>query len=155
MAIFWRDLLLGLLAWASGKVAVQVATSWPEPVEEIGSSWPQLQMDQLSDWVTLAIFRPATLVLVGLCLSLSLWLAFHIAGIHARHLLRRRAIPDRHYLLHVILLLYALVLLVILSSKVPLGVGLGLLIWGATASSKWLRQRTLRRKILREYRRGH
>jgi len=155
MTVFWRHLLLGLLSWVSGRVAISFSLYWPEPLDENLSSWPQLAMNRLPDWLTVALFRPLALFLAGACLVVSLWLPFHLAAVHARHLLSRRSMPTQEQLPHLVLLLFALVLLFFLCLKFAWGVCLVLFGWTVAASVRWRRQRTLCRRLARaEYRRG-
>lgn len=149
MTIFCRHLLLGLCSWVSGRAAAYYALHWPEPVFEYVSNWPQLTMTRLSDWSTLVFFRPYALLFAGLCLLLSLWLSFHIAAVHARQLWRKRTMPAQDQLLHIVLLLFALVLLLFLWLKFAWAVCLVLLGWKLEGFLRWHRQQTLRRRLLR------
>ncbi|MBO8163043.1 MAG: hypothetical protein H0Z34_04875 [Brevibacillus sp.] len=139
MTIFWRDLLLGLLAWGSGRMA-----------ERYVSSIAYLEMNRLSDWLTFVMFRPGACLAVIVFFLFAFWLVWRIAAAHARHaLIRHSVVPGPGRMLHVVLLVYALFLLFVLGAKFPVPVLGCLLLAAARAVSRWRGHRLLRSKVLR------
>ncbi|MGC5324517.1 hypothetical protein [Brevibacillus sp. SYSU BS000544] len=109
MMIFWRDIIIGFLAWCGTIYAEKRMTTalFIEP-------------RNTSDWLMLLMFNPVSLLITISLIGITLYTFYRMIRRHIVKVTYRRIFPGLERLLHIVLILYGSFLTVITVIKFPL-----------------------------------
>lgn len=113
MFLFWRDLLIGLIAWSCTVYAEKkLATAM------------FIQPHNYSDWIMLLMFEPVSLLISSSLIVISIYAMYQLSRRHGYLLMARRVFWGIERGVHFIFFLYGAFLLWIEWNKFPWATGI-------------------------------
>lgn len=108
--MYWRQLVLLLLAWYCGV--------WAEDIFPVFQGFRPYRW---ADWMSLIMYKPAALVSSAILMVTGSFLALRVTFQHAISLFRLSTNDDSHWLLHATLCMFGLLVFYVQAGKFPFG----------------------------------
>jgi hypothetical protein len=138
MTVYWRNLLLALLAWHCGDTAVDYIPRSSE-----------LHLDRISHFFTLLMFKPAVFLFPMFLVSLASVLLYYLLKAHGRQLFCRHFLTKGERLIHAVIFVLSLFVAYLQLVKMPLFTALFLVSLLCFHLYGYLRSRMLHEEVSR------